>query len=133
MKTVRVLLMSAVALAGFSFSFGEPVNAAAPDTGPACTYLDAGTNSTKACVGVTSDSRSCRQAVLVTPSDITDLTVPARALYVGGAGTVSVYFVDDTVGVAVNISSAANQWHPVWVRRVLSTGTGATNILACIK
>ena len=67
-------------------------------------------------------------AAAVVPSDDTDLTVPALALYVGVNGDVrlktvsgeTVTFVDVPVGIL-----------PVRTRRVYSTGTTATDIVAC--
>ncbi len=50
-----------------------------------------------------------------------------RALYVGAAGNVAVV---DKFGNASVIISGPNQYHPVRVARVSSTGTTATGILA---
>jgi hypothetical protein len=68
------------------------------------------------------------RAAAVSPSDSSDLTSASRALYVGGAGDVVLMTVgDDTVTfVAVPAGSIL----PMRVKRVLSTGTTATSILA---
>lgn len=64
----------------------------------------------------------------VSPADDADLPGGAtRAIFVGGAGDLTVL---DSNGTAVTIVSAAHQYHPITVRRVLATGTTATAILA---
>ena len=67
-------------------------------------------------------------AVAVTPSDSTDLTYMARALYIGGAGNVNVDVADGTTVVFAGLS--AGTILPVRVKRVRSTSTTATNIVA---
>ena len=73
------------------------------------------------------------QAYPVTPSDSVDLP-PApdggtcRALYITGAGNVSVNLLGG--GTAVLTGLAAGQILPVGVTRVLSTSTTATGIQA---
>lgn len=68
-------------------------------------------------------------AAVVVPSDITDLSTYAKALYIGGAGDVTVIPVGQTASVTFKN-------HPVGyfigcrVARVLSTGTTATFIVA---
>jgi hypothetical protein len=68
-------------------------------------------------------------AAAVTPNDGTDLAVlPARALYIGGAGNIS---VDTAAGDTVTFSGlAAGTILPVSVKRVRSTSTTATLIVA---
>jgi hypothetical protein len=68
-----------------------------------------------------------RLAVAVTPSDITDLANPARSLYIGGTGNVSVEMYGG--GTAV-FSSVPVGILPVQVTRVNATNTTASNILA---
>lgn len=64
----------------------------------------------------------------VVPSDVSDLTDGlARSIFIGGAGTVRI--VDDS-GNVTDIVSAAHQYHPLRVRRILATGTTATDIVA---
>jgi hypothetical protein len=67
----------------------------------------------------------------VTPNDSTDLPGgPAVAVWVGGAGNVAVIGAGgDTTSVTLN-SAAAGSVINIRVRRVLSTGTTATNIVA---
>lgn len=79
--------------------------------------------------GSTIDSPATR-ALAVTPSDSTALTLFPRALYIGGAGAVSVLTLG---GDTVTFSGlAAGQILPVRVQRVNATGTTATNIVAMI-
>jgi hypothetical protein len=65
--------------------------------------------------------------VLVTPSDSTDLTYVSRAIYVGGAGTLTVTPAGGGSNVAYTVVAGALL--PIRVSRVLSTGTTATNII----
>ena len=65
--------------------------------------------------------------VVVTPSDSTDLVNESRAVWVGGAGTLTVTMAD---GVAVLLSGiAAGTLLPIRCTRVKSTGTTATLIV----
>lgn len=82
-----------------------------------------------------------RLALAVTPSDTKDLTdatgdaMPAyaKALYIGVAGNVTVVTAgrssDDNT---VTFTAHPAGYMPVQVRRVLATGTTATNIVALI-
>ncbi|MGH2538225.1 MAG: spike base protein, RCAP_Rcc01079 family [Candidatus Promineifilaceae bacterium] len=66
-------------------------------------------------------------AEAVTPSD-SAVIVPTRALYVGAAGDLRVELLD---GSTVTFSGiAAGVLHPLQVRRVYSTGTTSTGIVA---
>lgn len=66
--------------------------------------------------------------IAVTPSDTADLAVGAtRAIHVGTAGTLAVV---DMNGNAAVLRSLDGQYHPVRVRRILATGTTATDIVA---
>lgn len=68
------------------------------------------------------------RAVAVSPNDSTDLTDVASALYIGGSGNVK---VDTVQGDTVTITGAlVGTILPLRVRRVWSTGTTATNIVA---
>lgn len=71
-----------------------------------------------------------RRAAAVTPSDAVDLTTYAKALYVGAAGNVRVLTVGAEDGDAVTFANHPVGWLPVQVRRVLATGTTATQIVA---
>lgn len=73
---------------------------------------------------------SARAAIAVTPHDSTNFGGVARALYVGGAGNVVVVFVNDTTGTFVGVPAGAVL--PVLCKRVNSTNTTATNILALV-
>ncbi len=77
---------------------------------------------------VASQARGC---VAVSPSDSADLAVPAKALYIGVAGDVAVLPLNATdTSQAVTFTAHPVGYMPVQVRRVLSTGTTATNIVA---
>lgn len=66
--------------------------------------------------------------VAVTPSDTVDLTGgPARGIYVGVAGDVSLVGLDDT---AVVFKAMPVGLHKVIFRRVNATSTTATNMVA---
>jgi len=62
----------------------------------------------------------------ITASDSTTYDPPIR-LYVGVTGNVAVVFPDSTAATLVGI--VAGMWHPMFVRKVMATGTTATNIL----
>lgn len=68
-------------------------------------------------------------AVAVTPADGTDLTTATRALWVGGAGNISVDLVGGQTAVVFS-GIAAGTWMPLRVTRVRSTSTTATLIVA---
>lgn len=63
----------------------------------------------------------------VTPNDNTDLDPIPRALYVGVTGDLALVDVD---GTAVTFVAAAVGYHPLRPRRVKSTGTTATSVVA---
>lgn len=67
-------------------------------------------------------------AVAVTPSNTTDLTNVTRALYIGGAGDVTVDMPDGSTVLFAN--ALAGTILPIRVKRVRSTGTAATGIVA---
>ena len=71
-----------------------------------------------------------RRAAAITPSDTVDLTAYAKALYVGAAGNVRVLTVGGEDADAVTFANHPVGWLPVQVRRVLATGTTATQIVA---
>lgn len=78
-----------------------------------------------------------RRAIAVTPSDTKDVTnatgdnAPyyAKALYIGVTGDVAIVAAADAVGTSVTFKAVPVGWFPVQVRRVMSTGTTATNIV----
>jgi hypothetical protein len=65
----------------------------------------------------------------VTPNDSADLSAACRALYVGVAGTVSVRAPGSTTAVVFQ-SVAGGSILPIFVSRVMATGTTATGIVA---
>jgi hypothetical protein len=70
----------------------------------------------------------CRDAAAVTPSDANDLGFVTRALYVGGAGAVTVIMANgETVASA---AVPAGTTIPIRVSRVKATGTAASSIVA---
>ncbi len=74
-----------------------------------------------------SKSKPAEEGVAVTPSDTVNLTSPARALWVGVSGDVSVEMVG--LGSAI-VFKGAQGILPVSVTRVNSTNTDATDIVA---
>ncbi|MCA1572819.1 MAG: hypothetical protein LC798_21505 [Chloroflexi bacterium] len=69
----------------------------------------------------------------VAPNDGADMNPPARALWVGGAGALSVIAWEDEDAAPVTISGvAAGTLLPIAVRRVRATGTTATLIVALL-
>lgn len=69
-----------------------------------------------------------RDAVNITPNDDRDLDGgPARGIFVGVAGAVSIVTPSGNI---VKISSTDSQYHPIYVKRVLNTGTDAADIVA---
>ena len=67
-------------------------------------------------------------AAAVTPSDSANLSSIARALYVGTSGNVAAVMPDDSVVTFSGVQ--AGQVLPVRVKRVNSTNTTASNIVA---
>jgi hypothetical protein len=67
-------------------------------------------------------------AFAVTPSDTDELAKVTRGLYVGVAGDVVAVLIGDSASVTFK-ALAAGVVHPLRVRKVLSTGTTATNLL----
>lgn len=69
-----------------------------------------------------------RKSETVTPSDTVGLSEPSRALWVGGAGKISVEMVDG--GTQVFEGVVAGSLLPLQVTRVNSTNTDATLIVS---
>lgn len=68
-------------------------------------------------------------AVAVTPSDTVDLATPARSLFVGAAGTLTL----DTMGGETSVlfsAVPAGATITLGVKRVRATGTTCTGIIA---
>lgn len=66
----------------------------------------------------------------ITPSDTEDLAVPARGLYVGTTGDVTVDMINGDTLTFVSLTGGIV--HPIRVRRVYSTGTDATDIIGIV-
>jgi len=66
----------------------------------------------------------------ITPADGTDLSVAARALYVGGAGDVEVVTLAGTTVRFVGLGAGTTL--PCSVRRVRATNTTASNIVGLV-
>ena len=62
----------------------------------------------------------------VAPSDTADLSHPSRALYVGTPGNLKIITIDGATLTLVGVSG----WVPIRVKRVLSVGTTAGDIIA---
>lgn len=77
-------------------------------------------------------SSQARGAVAVTPSDTVDIASPyAKALYIGVAGDITVLPLNATdTSQAILFKAHPVGYMPVQVRRVMATGTAATNIVA---
>lgn len=68
------------------------------------------------------------QVAAVTKSDSTEL-VAVRGLWVGGAGDVAVIAAEDSAAVTI-VGVPAGTLLPIRVRKVMSTNTTATSIVA---
>lgn len=78
-------------------------------------------------------SQPCRKYVVITPADGADLAVTVRAIYVGVTGDVSAIGPGDSGSTGVVFKSlSAGVWQAIQARRVLATGTTATNLVGCI-
>ena len=69
---------------------------------------------------------------MITPSDTVNIVDPARdplpdAIYVGGAGVVRAVFPDNTT---VDFTAIAGETLPIRIKRVNTTGTTATLLVA---
>ncbi|MBJ7486361.1 hypothetical protein [Brevundimonas sp.] len=71
-----------------------------------------------------------RRVETVTPSDATDLSAVAKALYVGIAGDVRLIPAGTSDDTAVTLRNHPVGYLAVQTRRVLATGTTAEAILA---
>jgi hypothetical protein len=68
-------------------------------------------------------------AVAVVPSDTVDLAkVPTKGIYLGVSGDVKVTLSSGSTVTFTGLSSGVI--HPIAAKRIYSTGTTATNILA---
>lgn len=76
---------------------------------------------------------SAEGVVSVTPSDTVSITLPSgqtftKGLYVGGAGNISVLMADGSSATFTSV--AAGSLLPLSVKRVNSTSTTATSMIA---
>lgn len=69
-----------------------------------------------------------RNAETVTKSDTVNLSQPSRAIWVGGAGDISVEMLDG--GTQVFVGVVAGSLLPLQVTRINSTSTTATDMVA---
>lgn len=79
--------------------------------------------------GDTRDTNPANNATAITKSDTDELAKFSRALYVGGAGDVTVILQKDTVAVTF-VAVPAGTILPIAVKQLKSTGTSATDIVA---
>lgn len=71
------------------------------------------------------------KAALVTPDDQAELSPFALALWIGGAGSLTVLLRNDTVPVTIpNVAASIDLPLRLYVRKVLATRTTATGIIA---
>lgn len=78
------------------------------------------------------DAAPARRAVAVVPSNTTDLPAYARSLYVGVAGDVSFIPIEAPTDTAVLLKAHPVGYTGIGARRVMATGTTATNIVALV-
>lgn len=71
-----------------------------------------------------------QEAYAVTPNDSANLSQWPAALYVGGTGDVKVDMANGGTVTFVNVPDGT--FLPILVKRVYSTGTDATNIIALL-
>lgn len=69
-----------------------------------------------------------REAVVVTPNDVSDLGNTTRSIYVGTSGDVAVHMVGDTTVVVFKAVPAGVL--PIRADRILATGTTAADLVA---
>lgn len=72
-----------------------------------------------------------RKAVEITPDDNNDLATWSKALYIGGGGNIEVQLVDDS-GPTTFIAVPTGTVLPIRAKRIFSTGTTATFIVALL-
>lgn len=70
-----------------------------------------------------------KSGAAITPHDTNELSFVTRAIYVGGAGNIVVLLADDSSTVTFT-GVQAGQLLPIRAKKVLSTNTTATSLLA---
>ncbi len=79
------------------------------------------------------DFQTAKTYAAITASDVTVYDPPIKAIYVGGAGDVTVVGGDGS-GSSVTFSAPiAGGWLSVQATKVMATGTGATSLVACFE
>lgn len=73
-------------------------------------------------------SSPLQYAFAIAPNDNSDVPSLTRAIFVGGAGNISVIMENDTEAVTL-VGVVAGSLLPMRVTRVRSTGTTATNLV----
>lgn len=108
---------------------------------PAVALSDAYDRTKDGWSGTAAPSVQARHVIAVTPSDTKDVTnstgdaAPnyAKALYVGVTGDVAIVAAGDNGnsgnGTSVTFKAVPVGWFPIQVRRIMATGTTATNIV----
>jgi phage tail tape-measure protein len=81
--------------------------------------------------GKASAGDRCENAMVITPSDATDLSgVPIRYLRCGGAGNLTVQMRGHGSGGVLVQDVVAGEWLRISPQKVMSTGTAASKITA---
>ncbi|MES2904540.1 MAG: hypothetical protein V4696_10180 [Pseudomonadota bacterium] len=75
------------------------------------------------------DIGSARNAVAITPHDTTPLATPCRAIYVGGAGNITLRPRGSSADVVLTAVPAGTIF-PIEATHVRATGTAATALVA---
>lgn len=70
-------------------------------------------------------------AAVITPSNTTDLAVYARGIYFGVGGNITVDMTDSGTNITF-LAVPQGTILPIQVKRVYSTGTTATNLVALL-
>lgn len=73
---------------------------------------------------------SARRLLAVTPHDTNEIIDPTKAIFIGGAGNISIIAVDDTTSVTLAVQSG--QILPIRAKIIRATGTTATGIVALL-
>lgn len=78
-------------------------------------------------------TQPARSGTALVKDDSNDLAQPTRAIFVGTGGDVAVVLSDDPTASPVTFKNVANgSLLPIAVKRLMSTGTGASNIIGLI-
>lgn len=80
-----------------------------------------------------SPTESARDVIPVTPSDTDELEFVTKGVSFGGAGALVVVTAAGNTRTIPSGALAVGVCHPMQVRQILDTGTGATQILAWVR